>query len=308
MHRPRTIDLIAPSGYPQQPADAHRGIARLKAEGHHVTGTAVTERRFERFAGSDAVRAADINRLADASRPLPDIVLSIRGGYGAVRLLHGLDYDGLRARLSGAPTVLCGHSDFTAIQMALLSQAGVMSFGGPMLCRNFGAPTLSAFTQRHFWNAVNAPTLEFHHHAPQAQRADVTGTLWGGNLAMLVSLIGTPYLPDIDGGILFVEDVNEHPFRVERMLYQLHLAGVLENQQALILGDFSDFMLSEYDNGYDLHAAVEQIRKVAGIPVITGLPFGHTDDTLTLPVGAPARLVAGPTGFTLSVSGYPHAT
>jgi muramoyltetrapeptide carboxypeptidase len=129
--------------------------------------------------------------------------------------------------------------------------------------------------------------------------------LWGGNLAVLTSLVGSPYMPPVEGGILFVEDVNEQPFRIERMIYQLHLAGILERQQALVLGDFTGHKPFDYDNGYDLHAMIEQMRSVIGIPIVTGLQFGHIPDMVTLPVGADAHLVANPHGFKLTVSGHP---
>lgn len=306
MTKHRTIELIAPSGYPQDQEAVQRGIARLHAEGHRVDGIQATERRYQRFAGTDGQRAAELNRLADPSRALPDIVLAVRGGYGAVRILHGLDYEGLQRRLAGQPIAFCGHSDFTAIQLALLARAGLVTFGGPMLASDFGAEDLSSFTMRHFWETLSKPVFTLKVNAPQAQVADVSGTLWGGNLAVLTSLIGTPFMPSVEGGILFVEDVNEQPFRIERMLYQLHLSGILARQQALVLGDFSGGKPFDYDNGYDLKETIEQVRSVVGIPVITGLPFGHIADMVTLPVGAPARLRVTAHGFELAVNGYPH--
>ena len=135
---------------------------------------------------------------------------------------------------------------------------------------------------------------------------EVEGPLWGGNLAVLCSLIGTPYFPAIEGGILFVEDVGEPPFRIERLLYQLHLSGVLGRQRALLLGDFSQCRPSAYDNGYGLQHSFEQIRAACGIPVIDGLPTGHEPDKFTLPFGAPARLRVGAGEASLSFSGYPH--
>ncbi|MEZ0602149.1 muramoyltetrapeptide carboxypeptidase [Paraburkholderia sp. IW21] len=302
----RTIELIAPSGYPHDSEVLHRALHRLHAEGHRVEGVEATRRRYQRFAGTDGERAAELNRLADPSRELPDIVLAVRGGYGAVRILHGLDYEGLQRRLTDQPVALVGHSDFTAIQLALLARAGVKTFGGPMLMSDFGAEDLSAFTMQHFWSALTNPTMTVTSNVPQAQAADVTGMLWGGNLAVLTSLIGTPYMPPVQGGILFLEDVNEQPFRLERMLYQLHLSGILAQQQALVLGDFSGGKSYDYDNGYDLHAVIEQVRSVIGIPVITGLQFGHVPNMLTLPVGADAHLVAGAHGFKLTLSGYPY--
>jgi muramoyltetrapeptide carboxypeptidase len=303
--KPRTIELIAPSGYPQDPEAVARALARLVEDGHEVEGIETAERRFQRFAGTDGERAADLNRLADPARPLPDIVLAVRGGYGAVRILHGLDYMGLQRRLTGAPLAICGHSDFTAIQMALLARAGLVTFGAPMLTANFGAESFSEFTMQHFWTAVTSPEFTVSETAPQAQDVDVSGTLWGGNLAMIAALVGTPYLPNIDGGILFIEDINEHPFRVERMLYQLHLSGILARQQALVLGDFTGAKLSDYDNGYGFDAMVEQIRSVARIPVVAGLRFGHGEDTVTLPVGVNAHLRGDRQGFALTVSGHP---
>jgi muramoyltetrapeptide carboxypeptidase len=301
----RTIELIAPSGYPHDPQVLHRALHRLRAQGHLVGGEDAARRRYQRFAGTDGERAADLNRLADPSRDLPDVVLAVRGGYGAVRILHGLDYEGLQRRLADRPIALVGHSDFTAIQLALLARAGVKSFGGPMLMSDFGAPELSEFTMQHFWSAITQPTLTVTGNAPQAQPVDVSGVLWGGNLAVIASLVGTPYMPPVQGGILFIEDVNEQPFRIERMIYQLHLAGILPQQQALVLGDFSGDKPYEYDNGYDLRAMIEQVRAVIGIPIITGLQFGHIRNMLTLPVGADAHLVADAQGFKLTLSGYP---
>lgn len=306
MTKHRTIELIAPSGYPPDPMVVERALDRLQAEGHRVDGIAATERRYLRFAGTDGERAAELNRLADPSRDLPDIVLAVRGGYGAVRLLHGLNYEGLQRRLAGRPIAFCGHSDFTAIQLALLARAGLTTFGGPMLVSDFGAEDLSSFTMQHFWDTLSKPDFTLTVDAPQAQTAHVSGTLWGGNLAMLTSLIGTPFMPPVEGGILFLEDINEQPFRIERMIYQLHLSGILGRQQALVLGDFSGGKPFDYDNGYDLDEMIEQVRSVVGVPVITGLPFGHIADMVTLPVGAQANLQATPLGFKLAVSGYPH--
>jgi muramoyltetrapeptide carboxypeptidase len=301
----RTFELIAPSGYPHDPEVLHRALHRLHAQGHRVSGDAAAKRRYQRFAGTDGERAADLNRLADPSRELPDVVLAVRGGYGAVRILHGLDYEGLQRRLTDQPVALVGHSDFTAIQLALLARAGLKTFGGPMLMSDFGAEELSEFTMQHFWSALTKPTLTIASNTPQAQSVDASGVLWGGNLAVVASLIGTPYMPPVQGGILFVEDVNEQPFRIERMIYQLHLSGILAQQQALVLGDFSGGKTYDYDNGYGLPAMIEQVRSLVGIPVVTGLQFGHMPNMLTLPVGADAHLVADTHGFKLSLSNYP---
>ncbi|SUB70975.1 Murein tetrapeptide carboxypeptidase [Pluralibacter gergoviae] len=231
------IHLIAPSGYAINQQAALRGVARLEQAGHAVENQRVITRRQQRFAGSDAERAADLNDLAQLAGP-DTIVMPVRGGYGATRLLDQIDWQALCRRQQRSPLLICGHSDFTAVQMALLSRGNVITFSGPMLTGNFGAETLNDFTVEHFWRALRHPqfTVEWQSSGPQC---DVEGTLWGGNLAMLTSLVGTPWLPQIDGGILVVEDVNEHPFRVERMLLQLFHAGILSRQRALVLGSFS---------------------------------------------------------------------
>ena len=299
------IRLIAPSGYPHDRAAMARGLARLQDEGCEVAGVDVLDRVDLRFAGGDAQRAGDINALATMDR-LPDIALSVRGGYGATRLLEHLHYDALRERLAGAATLLVGHSDFTAIQMALHACSGLVTFGGPMLGPDFGAETLSELTLPHFWRTVRSPVADARWECGNEISLAVEGTLWGGNLAVLCSLLDTPYFPRIDDGILFVEDVGEPPFRIERLLYQLHLSGVLGRQRALILGDFTHCRHSAYDNGYDLDAAFAQIERTIQVPVLRGLPFGHAPDKFTLPFGASARLDMAAGQAVLQFEAYPH--
>lgn len=177
-------------------------------------------------------------------------MLAVRGGYGASRLLADIDWQALVARQQHDPLLICGHSDFTAIQCGLLAQGNVITFSGPMLVANFGADELNAFTEHHFWLALRNKTftIEWQGEGPTCQ---TEGTLWGGNLAMLISLIGTPWMPKIENGILVLEDINEHPFRVERMLLQLYHAGILPRQKAIILGSFSGSTPNDYDAGYN---------------------------------------------------------
>ena len=299
------IRLIAPSGYPHDRAAMARGVARLREAGCELDGLEVLDRSEQRYAGSDAERAADLNALATRDE-LPDVVLAIRGGYGATRLLTQLHYDALRERLGGSSAVLVGHSDFTALQLALHAKSGLCTFSGPMLGADFGAEALSEFTWRHFWDTVRAPSAQVEWATTSGLELDVEGPLWGGNLAVLCSLIGTPYFPAIEGGILFVEDVGEPPFRIERLLYQLHLSGVLGRQRALLLGDFSQCRPSGYDNGYGLVDSFAQIRRASGAAVVDGMPVGHEPDKFTLPFGAPARLRVAGGKARLDFSGYPH--
>lgn len=289
MVTPRTLRLIAPSGYCHNQDAAQRAVHRLQAAGHHLENLSAITRRFQRFAGDDAQRLNDINALAKLEA-LPDIVLAVRGGYGASRLLDKIDYVGLQRRLLNQPVALCGHSDFTALQLALLAQIGLITFSGPMLAGNFGAEALSDFTESHFWQTLTSPTVSLSWSSTSPDHGRWQGTLWGGNLAMICSLIGTPWMPQIEGGILVIEDVNEHPFRIERMLIQLQQSGILSRQQAIITGSFTSTSLSAYDNGFDFATVWQRIRDEFQIPVISDLAFGHDADTVTLPLGASATL------------------
>jgi muramoyltetrapeptide carboxypeptidase len=299
-----SIRLIAPSGYPYDPAAMTRGVSRLREAGCVVDGLDVLQRTELRFSGSDAERAADINALA-TMETLPDIALVTRGGYGASRLLPHLRYDALRERLADASTLLVGHSDFTALQLALYAKSGLCTFSGPLLA-DLGAESCSEFTWQHFWSTLTSPASAAAWPTTATNEIDVQGPLWGGNFAVLCSLLGTPYFPQIEGGILFVEDVGEPPFRIERWLYQLHLSGVLGRQRALVLGDFIHCQPGARDNGYDLATAFAQIRAVAGIPVVAGMPHGHGLEQLTLPFGASARLRVADGRAQLDFAGYPH--
>ncbi|EAA3717010.1 TPA: muramoyltetrapeptide carboxypeptidase [Salmonella enterica subsp. enterica serovar Corvallis] len=295
--------LIAPSGYCINQQAALRGVQRLTDAGHQVENDEVIRRRYQRFAGTDAERLADVNSLASLTSP-DTIVMPVRGGYGASRLLDRIDWQSLASRQQRNPLLICGHSDFTAIQAGLLAQANVITFSGPMLAANFGAETLNTFTEQHFWLALRKAqfTVEWQGDGPQC---DAQGSLWGGNLAMLISLIGTPWMPTIDKGILVLEDVNEHPFRVERMLLQLEYAGILNRQSAIVLGSFSGAAPNEYDAGYSLESVYAFLRSRLSVPLITGLDFGHEQRTVTLPIGANATLKNTRQGTQLTLSGHP---
>ncbi|HGA8554168.1 TPA: muramoyltetrapeptide carboxypeptidase [Salmonella enterica subsp. enterica serovar Saintpaul] len=295
--------LIAPSGYCINQQAALRGVQRLADAGHQVENDEVIRRRYQRFAGTDAERLADVNSLASLTSP-DTIVMPVRGGYGASRLLDRIDWQALATRQQRDPLLICGHSDFTAIQAGLLAQVNIITFSGPMLAANFGAETLNTFTEQHFWLALRKAqfTVEWQGDGPQC---DVQGTLWGGNLAMLISLIGTPWMPTIDKGILVLEDVNEHPFRVERMLLQLEYAGILNRQSAIVLGSFSGAAPNEYDAGYSLESVYAFLRSRLSVPLITGLDFGHEQRTVTLPIGANATLKNTRQGTQLTLSGHP---
>jgi muramoyltetrapeptide carboxypeptidase len=307
---PKRLDirLIAPSGYAEDRAACERGIERLQAAGHTVHGSNVVDRVMLRFAGSDAERAGDINQLARPDRTLPDVVMATCGGYGAIALLDQLDYDGLAARFLDDSCVLVGHGDFTVIQCALYARSAIGSLHGPMLVQDFGAGYLRENTWRHFWQTLLSPRTEVSWNCGEEQRDTmVEGTLWGGNLSALCSLIGTRYLPKIDGGILYIEETGEQAYRIERMLFELKLAGVLDRQRAILVGGLGGQRVSEYDNGYDIEHALERFSRACGLPMLRGLVFGHGQDKVTLPFGGHASIEVVAGTATLAAYDYRYA-
>jgi len=289
--------LYAPAGFATEPAAIGRAATRLVGLGHAVLVDDTATSRTQRFSAPDDERVAAIRRMNDADI---DIAMAVRGGYGWSRLIDRIDYAALAAR--GKRWL--GHSDFTAFQLAALARAGMVTLAGPMAGYDFGAVDPSAFTFEHCFGVLDHSTWEVECALDGPSHVGLEGTLWGGNLSLCAHLVGTRYLPDIAGGILFLEDVGEHPYRVERLLYQLFHAGVLERQRAIVLGAFTEFRLTPNDDGYDLATVVAHLRDRVRVPVYTGLPFGHIRDKLTLPVGGHARLDARDGMARLTLSDY----
>jgi muramoyltetrapeptide carboxypeptidase len=277
------ITIVAPAGFATDPGALDRAESLLVRLGHRVKTDATARARWQRFSGPDAERLAAIARVA--ADPQTDVAVMLRGGYGFTRLIDRIDFPALlRARKRWL-----GHSDFTAFQLAALARSGIVTYAGPMAAYDFGAALPSAFTLRNCFGVLDNDewTVDCTLDGPSHSCA---GTLWGGNLAMVAHLVGTSYFPQIDGGILFLEDVGEHPYRIERMLHQLLHSGVLARQRAVLLGAFTEYQLHANDGGYDLDAAIAHSRARIGVPVHAGLPFGHVPDKLTLPVGGHCAL------------------
>jgi muramoyltetrapeptide carboxypeptidase len=291
-----SLQILSPSGVIAEPAALTRAVSRLKALGFDVTLDASARARAQRFAGDDATRLAALHRVADAA---PSVAMASRGGYGLTRLLDALDWQRL-ARSVERGTRWVGHSDFTALQMGLLAHSGSPSWAGPMAVDDFGRPDADAdggvdeVTRDCFVEAMDG-SLEAvgFRTEPGFDGLAARGRLWGGNLTVLLSLLGTRHWPAAaaKGGVLFLEDVNEHPYRVERGLLQLRQAGVLQAQKAVLLGAFSGWKPAPQDRGYTLKMAVARVRDGLKTPLLTGLPFGHVHPKLSLPVGRRVQLV-----------------
>jgi muramoyltetrapeptide carboxypeptidase len=290
------LRLFSPSGVVAPASTLRRAERRLAALGFEVSRDEAALARQQRFAGDDAVRLAAIHRSADSGA---SVAMATRGGYGLTRLLDAIDWKRV-ARSVERGTRWVGHSDFTAFQLAALAR-GLRTWAGPMACYDFGrlaeehgeprVEALDEVTAGCFVEAMDG-SLEAVGFRTDAvfEGLDVRGTLWGGNLTVLLSLLGTPHWPKVKGGILFVEDVNEHPYRVERMLLQLQQAGVLENQRALLVGHVNEWKRSSLDRGYGIKSMLAAVRAATRTPVLSGLPFGHVPTKLTLPIGARVTL------------------
>ncbi len=305
------IEIIAPSGAHLSLGRFDRALERLRERGHELRCSA-PRAGWQRFGGTDEARLEQIHRAAGA-RDI-DAVMITRGGYGVSRLLDRIDWPLVAASVARGVRWI-GYSDFTAFQLALLARTGAKSFAGPGVAGDFGADVPDPYLLEHFDALMDGRLLAVRWRdrwpmpasAPAPVRAPddgpvavgrpgaapqqaIEGTLWGGNLSLVAAAVGTPYLPAVEGGILFLEDVAEHPYRIERMLHQLRYAGVLSAQRAIVLGEFTDWKPSPHDNGYDLRAVVEHFRTRLAVPVITGLPFGHVPAKAVLGVGERYRL------------------
>ncbi len=287
------IYIYSPSSAVRDKAAFRLGVKRLRALGHEVEIDADALSSYLRFAGDDATRLAAIARAAASGA---DLAMISRGGYGLTRIMADLPYAAL-AKAIEEGTQFVGLSDFTAMQLGLMSKNGAITWQGPCVLDDFGTEAepdeimqaclddlLLAQGEGVGWRLPRGHAMEKEHEIHGAK-------LWGGNLSVLVSLLGTPYFPKVRGGVLFLEDVGEHPYRLERMLTQLLHSGVLGQQKALVLGQFTNYKLVPHDKGFKLDTVVQWLRTQVSIPIVTGLPFGHVPTKVLLPVGAKVDLV-----------------
>ena len=306
------IYIYSPSGAVRDKAAFQRGIRRLQTLGHDVEVDPDALKSHMRFAGDDETRLSAIHRAA-ASRA--DVALISRGGYGLTRILGGIRYKTV-AKAIEQGTHFVGMSDFTALQLAVLASTGGVTWAGPALCEGFGVGPVGDASDGHAqlvpddimedcfndlllgqgegtgWRQHREPRGAAALEASEnSQRTVRNAMLWGGNLTLITSLLGTPYFPEVRGGILFVEDVAEHPYRVERMLTQLLHSGVLGRQRAVLMGQFTQYKLTSHDKGYKLQSVVDWLRTQMKTPVFTNLPYGHVATKVLLPVGSKVDLV-----------------
>lgn len=285
------IYIFSPSSAVRDKAAFKRGVKRLEALGHQVEIDADALSVSMRFAGSDEIRLSAISRAAASGA---DIAMISRGGYGLTRLLTQLPYKAI-AKAIDKGTQFVGLSDFTAFQLAVYAKTQRITWQGPALGEDFGPDGMPDDIMEACFEDL---CLEQGEGTGWRLSLDDVGkpvkvnhaVLWGGNLAVLTSMVGTPYFPNVKGGVLFLEDVGEHPYKVERILTQLFNAGVLQQQKAIVFGQFTNYKLVPHDKGFKLKTVIDRLRTQLKIPVLTGLPFGHVPTKVLLPVGAKVDL------------------
>lgn len=289
------IYIYSPSSAIRDKAAFRRGVKRLKALGHEVEIDDAALSVHQRFAGDDATRLAAISRAAASGA---DVALIARGGYGLTRILDALPYKAL-AKAIDKGTEFVGCSDFTALQNALLAKTGATTWSGPAVGEDFGAEDGPDDIMEACFDDLVTGQGEGTGWRMPARDAELKfkplqdAVLWGGNLCVLTSLLGTPYFPAIDKGVLFIEDTNEHPYRIERMLDQLKMAGVLARQRAIVFGQFTGVRkVPGYDRGFGINTVIDRLRTSLKVPVLAGLPFGHVPTKVLLPVGAKVSMAA----------------
>lgn len=287
-----TIGLIGPSGTVREAGAVDQAIAYMKEMGFNVKVGASARAKYGYLSGTDDVRAGDINAMfAD---PEVNAIVCTRGGYGTMRLLDRLDYDVIRAN----PKIFLGFSDITALHIAFLEKCGLATFHGPMATR-WGAEFGDGFTKESLMSAiaeakpmgdlVNTPD---YHARKTVNPGCAEGILVGGNLSLIAGTIGTPYELDTKGRILFIEEIGEKTYCVDRMMTQLRLAGKFDDCAGVVFGDFCDCPVEYPEFGLTLDEIICDVAAPCTKPMFTGLQAGHLAPKLTLPLGAYCRMDA----------------
>ena len=293
-----TIAVIAPASAPVSPDRLARGVAYLERLGYRVEAGRPSERPRGYLAASDAVRLHELNSAL--GRPDVKAIFCVRGGYGTLRLLPDVDYATARRH----PKLVVGYSDITALHLALYQKTGVPGLSGPMVAVEWG--TLDAASERLFWDlargATPQPLLGPGGEALQPVRpGSAEGVLLGGNLTLVTRLIGTPYLPDLAGALLFLEETGEAPYRIDGLLAQLKLTGILDRLGGLILGSFTESDPQPGRPTLSLDEVFAHYTRDLAYPVAKGLVYGHVPVKSTIPLGVRARLEVDVRSAALSI-------
>lgn len=292
LHLGDTIGLVSPASIVGDDKDYDKVIETIRNLGYKVKEAPHARDKFGYFAGEDNIRAKDLNTMFDD--PSVDAIMAFRGGWGCNRILDYLDFELIRKH----PKMLIGYSDITSLLLAIYAKTGLATFHGPV-----ATSTWTKFTMSHFRRAVSSFEPLVLRGSSGVKSADyqsietlrkgrAKGRLLGGNLSVLTSMVGSDYLPDWKGNILFLEDVGEDVYRIDRMLTQLKLAGILEQLSGFIFGQCTGCDTADQYR-FTLGQILKQHIRPLEIPAFSGAIFGHIDDMVTLPVGLEVEMESG---------------
>lgn len=292
LNKKDVIGIISPASAPDEFSRVERGAKYLESLGYRVKVGDNINKSHGYLAGNDQERLDDLHSMfKDKS---VKAIFTLRGGYGAFRLLDNIDY----RLIKNNPKIFVGYSEITALQMAFLEKAGLISFAGPMVAVDF-YDEVSPFTNEMFWETITSNKklgkIKYpeNQKLPFLQKGSASGRIVGGNLAVFTHLLGTPYFPNLTGKILLIEDIGELPYRVDRMLNQLRLAGVFKKVKGIILGRFVD--CHEHDPNkktLTLGEVISDYITPVKVPSIYTFPHGHIKDFVTIPFGLKVNLNA----------------
>ena len=286
------IGVISPASAPTSSEKIEKGVRYLESLGYRVAVGKHAAIVNGYLAGTDEERAADLNGFLNDRNVRA--IFSVRGGYGTPRLLRLVDYRAVKRD----PKILVGYSDLTALQLALFRKTGLVTFSGPMVGVEMWEK-IDPYTEEHFWRVVTSPTkIGVLSNPPEEptkalRPGKATGRLLGGNLALLASLLATPYAPGLRRSLLVLEEIDEAPHRVDRMMTQLLNAGILENICGLVLAKFTDCVPQDASKPhFTTEQVLSQFAERLRVPVLSNLQYGHVPKKLTIPIGLKTRLNA----------------
>ena len=296
-----TVGVISPSSTSDAPEKIEQAITYLERNGYRVKASRYLNQAEHDPAHTDRYKLHDIHEMF--SDRLVRAVFCLRGGAGATRLLDRIDYSLIAAN----PKILIGYSDITALSLSVFARTGLVNFSGPMVTTELYDP--SDYTEEHFWGMLTDPLYarslkNFDQHPVTCLKPGcISGRMIGGNLSVLSSMIGTPYLPSFRNALLFAEDINEPAYRIDRMLSHLFNAGLLQKCRGLMFGQFGRNPSDENrDYRFSKMFAYYADRMPESAPVMTGLSYGHIRELMTIPVGAKCRLELGPDTFSFGAT------
>jgi len=283
------IGIISPASSPDDFSRIEKGISYLESLGYKVKLGKHIYKRFGYLSATDDERAEDLNKMF-ADREIRAI-FCVRGGYGTPRILDKIDYNIIKRN----PKIFVGYSDITALQLAIFKKTGLITFSGPMLAVDMYSD-FDPYAEEFFWKILTAKSKKIEIKNPDGVELIVlrhgvaTGTLLGGNLSLLASIIGTRFQPNFKDSILVIEDIGEEPYRIDRYLSQLKNAGILNRINGCIIGQFTDCVAKEPEKSLTLEQIFNDYFGSLKIPVVSNLNYGHIPRKITLPIGANVKI------------------